>query len=174
MRAFISCQVPNSIAAYLSTLVPLLPKVPLSIPREFDLTLKFLGEVSETLLPEIQTRLSTIQFPAFQAQLSPIGFFSERIIRVVWAGVGPIDLFTDLHSIIDETLCPLFQKENRFLPHITLARVQHIHNRQAFLEHLSNIVINPISFSISRFSLMKSDLTAKGAFHTPLFDIALQ
>jgi RNA 2',3'-cyclic 3'-phosphodiesterase len=171
MRIFISPPLPKDLTDYLQTLVPLLPKAPFSTPLQYDLTVKFLGEVPDNLLPELHHRLSSVHFPPFQANLSRLRVFSEQIIRVVWVGVEPTRSLFDLHSQIDEALFPLFPKDDRFTPHITLGRIKHLHNQPAFLERLPNIHVEPFPFLVCTLSLFKSVLTSKGAIHTPLFEI---
>ncbi len=172
MRTFISCKLPNNLSDYLSTVTHLLPKADLSIPQQYDLTLKFLGNVPDDLIPEVCNRVSKLHFLPFQARLSILGVFSEEIIRVIWVGVEPANLFNDLHTQIDEALSPLFSKNDRFYPHITLARVQHVHNKKTFLERLANIPVEQMTFFLNSVVLMKSELTPKGAIHTPLFEIS--
>lgn len=171
MRAFLACPLPEEVISYLKTLIPLLPEASLIIPKQHDLTLKFLGNVPEEILPEVQKRLSTLHFEPFKASLSGLGVFSERRIRTVWVGIEPQKIFQDLHTQVDELLTPLFATDDRFLPHITLARVKALKDRKAFLKKLLGIPVEAISFSVDRLLFIKSELTSTGANHTPLFEI---
>jgi len=170
MRAFLSCPLPDKLIAYLKTLLPLLPNAKYIIPKQNDLTMKFLGSVSDSDIPKLVESLSSIRFSPFEAKLSKIGVFSEQTIRVVWVGVEPVKSFSDLHKLIDESLLPIFQADNRFLPHITLARVKGFDDRKAFLNRLLSIPVTPMPFVIDRLILMKSELTSTGAVHTPLYE----
>jgi 2'-5' RNA ligase len=158
MRIFLSCPLPEDITGYIQTLYPLLPKAVYTFPRQHDLTIKFLGNIDDSLLPEVIDRLSEVQFPPFEAHLSVLGVFSEHLIRVVWAGIEPIE----------EALSPLFPADGRFLPHITVARVKAVGNRTAFLAQLTKVPIMKVRFSVSYLTLIKSVQSSMGAVHTPI------
>jgi 2'-5' RNA ligase len=147
-----------------------LPEAKLIVPRQYDLTIKFLGKIPEEALPELQNRLSVIHFAPFKATITNLGVFSERMIRVVWVGLQPAEAFYNLHDLIDTALLPLFPPDERFVPHITLARVKSVKDRKAFLERLSHISVESLSFPIDRVILIKSELTSAGACHTPIFE----
>jgi RNA 2',3'-cyclic 3'-phosphodiesterase len=171
MRAFLSCTIPQKVSSYLDQLTTRLGNAKLTIPRQFDLTIKFLGEIPDSLLPEIQKTLSQIRFSPIEAHIGPIGVFSERIVRTVWVKVEPSDPLVALHTLVDEALLPLFPKDDRFTPHITLARVRGLKDRKAFLQSLSSIHVEPLSFRIDRLIFVQSSLTLEGAIHNPLFEI---
>jgi 2'-5' RNA ligase len=46
-------------------------------PENLHLTLKFLGEIQESKVHEIQKKLKEIKFKIFDASLGEIGFFSK-------------------------------------------------------------------------------------------------
>ncbi len=71
MRAFLSCHIPEEIIAYIKTRVPLLPtKSRFIIPKQHDLTMKFLGNVPDAIVPQLLERLSLIHLTPFKAQLT--------------------------------------------------------------------------------------------------------
>ena len=79
MRLFISCFIPEKISTYLRELSLLLPEGSLTIPqKQFDLTMRFIGEVPESHVAEIENLLKTVQAPSFEASLEKIGFFSKK------------------------------------------------------------------------------------------------
>lgn len=171
MRAFLCCNIPQELSDHLRQLSTHLGEAKLTIPKQFDLTIKFLGELSDDLLPKVQERLTQIRFSPFMAHIGPIGVFSERIVRIVWVSVEPKDPFLDLHKAVDQCLLPFFPPDDRFSPHITLARVRGLKDRKTFLQSLSNINVDPIAFRIDRLMFVQSKLTSEGAIHTPLFEI---
>lgn len=168
MRLFISCPLPKHICDYLTKLSSQLPSASLTVPKQFDLTVKFLGDVSENDLPSVVEALTKISFSSFTISLNGLGVFSENAIRVVWVGLVPHQPLFSLHHHIGEVLSYKFPKSNRFLPHLTLARVQKVKHPVAFRASLRAIKVEPLSFSIDRFSLIKSVLSSKGAIHTVL------
>ena len=56
------------------------------------------------------------------------------------------------------SLKKLFKSEDRFMSHITIARVKSVKDKKRFLEELKNIKLKKINFVIDKFSLMESVL----------------
>jgi RNA 2',3'-cyclic 3'-phosphodiesterase len=177
MRVFLSCHLSDRIASYIASLAEKvrslqfekeIPLATLTIPNQFDLTIKFFGEVNEEVESDICQRLESVHVPSFEVTLAPIQVFDPERIRIVWVGLSPKDSFCTLHTAVETALLPLFPPDNRFCPHITLARVKSVRNRKEFLEKLQSIEVDPLSFSIDKMTLFQSVTTQDGAQHTPL------
>lgn len=174
MRLFLSCNIPLKITTYLQSLaeqVSSLNTATVTIPKQFDLTMKFFGDVSETAIPELCHRLESIHISPFEVALEKIHVFDEERIRIVWVGVAPKEPLFSLHAAIEKALLPLFPQDDRFSPHITLARVKTVHNKKIFLEKLQSIEVEPLVFSIDQVILFQSTTTQNGAIHTALFTV---
>jgi 2'-5' RNA ligase len=165
MRLFISCPLPEKVCAYLHHLASHLPSATLTIPKQFDLTLKFLGEVSDDSVQKIIEAISSICFAPFTMTLGSLGSFSDRIVKVVWVGIVPCEPLMQLQSSIDRVLCQDFLPVEKFVPHITLARVRKIKDRATFLSQLHSMHVDTISWEVDRCSLTQSVLNSKGAQH---------
>ena len=140
----------------------------LNYARELHLTLKFLGEVKEEKIADIKEKLGKIKFSSFEAYIQNIGFFPpEGDIRVVWAGIEPKEKIIELQKKVEDSLKGLFTEDNRFLPHITLARVKTIENKKFFKDSLANIKLDKVKFRVDGFRLMKSTLLPSG----PVYEI---
>jgi 2'-5' RNA ligase len=170
MRLFVSCNVPQDVAGYVRTIAGKIQNARLSVPRNVDLTIKFLGDVPADRLEEIKKRLSKLEFRAFEAALDGIGLFSEDFIRVVWVGLKPAGGFVKLHEQADELLAHLFPKEKRFQPHITVARVKSVDDKPKFVESVKKIRIEPKRWLVDRLILFESRL-GPDAVHTPLLEV---
>ena len=170
VRLFISCNIPEELSDYLRDLALQLPETKQTIPQQFDLTIKFLGNVEENKLDEICQRLSTVTFHPFETSLEIVHVFSERFIKIVWVGLKEGEKFAHLHKKVEEALFPLFERDSRFQPHITIARIKSLKNKEAFLEALPKIQVKPIQFEIEKLILVESNLSAAGATHTPLHE----
>ena len=98
--------------------------------KKIHLTLKFLGDVSESNLPvlyEILRREAEKQ-AAFEIQVGGLGAFpSVNSPRVIWIGVeAPAELAALQHGIDVETARVGYAGEERdFSPHLTLGRIAH-------------------------------------------------
>jgi 2'-5' RNA ligase len=98
-------------------------------PEQMHLTLKFLGDVEEALLPGLVTALeaAAAEVPPFMFDTTSMGAFpSPARPRVVWLGVESTPGLYDLQEAVERELTPLgFPREKRrFHPHITLGRIR--------------------------------------------------
>lgn len=135
--------------------------------NQMHLTLKFLGSVQPEKVRDISAALIKIKIAPFSVHLGNIGVFpNEDHIKVIWVGLNPEKRILELQKGIDEGLKKLFKKERDFKPHITLARVKYIENKEDFISKLKNIKIEGKKVEINNFKLMKSTLTPQG----PVYD----
>ena len=173
MRLFIAFDVDSNITSILKKLQHSMNSSNrLSFPHSFHLTLKFLGEVSDDLLPKILSALSQIKFNSFDAQLSNMGVFPNKsFIRVVWVGLDPEDKIICLQSEIDSCLDQFgFKKDIKFHPHLTVARVKFLEDSLKFLDSIDALKFDKACFKVNSFKLYKSDLTQAGPVYTCLGD----
>ncbi len=162
---------PQEISGYIHLLAEKMPEANLSVPKNIDLTIKFLGDVPDAKVEEVRQRLSEMKFKPFRAMLNGIGVFTEEFIRVVWVGLTPSEKFEELHVMVDNVLDKLFPKEKRFQAHLTIARVKYVEDKQKFLDALKKIKVDPLTFEVNKLVLFKSQLSPKGATHEPLMEI---
>ena len=136
----------------------------------FHLTLKFLGEVQEDKINKIKERLNEIKFEKFSLTLSQIGVFpNENYIRVIWIGVNPKDRVIKLQENIENSLKEFdFKKDFEFHPHITLARVKFVKEKEKLVKNLKDIKIEEKTIEIKDFRLVKSTLKPEGPVYEDL------
>ncbi len=135
----------------------------------FHLTLKFLGEVDEANTERIMELLHNINSKKFSLTLSKLGMFpNENYIRVLWHGIERNDKLLHLQNEIDTVLLPLFKKDEKFHPHVTLARVKNIRNKYGFLEEYRNIQTETLKIEVTDFRLVRSTLTSEGPIYEDL------
>lgn len=169
MRLFIAIDLPDSIKDYLRGLLKKLPNAKLSKAHDFHLTLKFLGSCDPERRKRVEEELRNISFKPFDAKLGKLGTFGGSRPRVIWVGMEvPEWLLVSVHDIESRMTKLGFEKENRFAPHLTLARAKFIENPQKFAEELKKITIEPLQFHVEHFYLFESKLLPKGAIHTKL------
>lgn len=127
------------------------------------LTLKFLGDVENEKIPVIETALRNIECTKMAAQLSNVGIFTAgRMIKVVYIDVICPEL-TLIAKQIDNALIQWFEPERRpFAPHITLARVKDVHDRELLLGEINRFQVNKLEFIIDHFVIKQSILSAQG------------
>jgi len=173
MRAFIAIEMPEEVKKVFLEAQSKFDKdkAKLKITRDFHLTLKFLGEVDENKVEEIKKKLSEIKFDSFETSLTDIGVFpGEDYIRVIWIGLDDSKgKIKKLQQEIDEKLQKLgFKKDERFHPHVTLARVKFVEDKENFIKNLKEIKIKKETFQITELKLIKSTLTPEGPVYEDL------
>ncbi len=173
MRTFISIDIPEEIKGEIIKIQDKLPEFygKKIDPENLHLTLKFLGEVNEGKIDKIKRKLGEIDFNKFETEIDSIGIFSEKFIRIVWLHLKNCD---DLQSEINDKLEDLFEKEKRFMSHLTIARVKHIKNKKEFLEDLRKIEIPKIKFVVDNFRLKESVLLKEGPRYDTLGEYTLK
>lgn len=129
MRIFIALDIPGKIRSHMQEYLErgrsLAPEARWARPEGLHVTLKFIGEVSETKVQEIEAALASVKTAPFAVKFEGIGFFpSAKSPRVFWIGVeGGPDL-SRLAGTIDHATEKLgiAKEERAYSPHLTLAR----------------------------------------------------
>lgn len=129
MRLFVALDIDDDIRGritrYLDGLRDFAPEARWVRPESLHVTLKFIGEKSESEADKIKLALKSIDAPAIEMNFLGHGFFPEaRAPRVFWVGIQQDSQLTFLAKSIDEGLSPLKipKEEHAFNPHLTLAR----------------------------------------------------
>ncbi len=162
MRTFISIPLPEKIKDEIVKIQTRLPKFEgKSVEKEnLHLTLKFLGEISPDLVNNVKSSLSSIKFKPLKLVIGSVGTFSyQNNPRIVWLKVEGAH---DLQRKIDIALSDLFPKEERFMSHLTIARIKLVSNAGDFKKHLEKIEYNKLEFASRSFSLKESVLKHSG------------
>lgn len=170
MRLFIALDL-EPLHAYFQELQQLLPKeAKYNLNKHSHLTLQFLGEVPEEKVFKIKETLQEIYFEPITITLSEFGWFpSAKRVNVIWIGIKKPEPVIQLQQRIEEKLKPLgFASDKKFHPHITLARVKFVKNKQGFLAGLKQIKIEQHEMELKEFKLMHSVLKPDGPEYATL------
>jgi len=176
MRIFIAAELPEEVKEYLFSLQKeiggSLAKINWVHKKNIHLTLKFLGDVSESLVEDIKKRISMIRFKRFVVRTSGIGVFpSESFVRVVWVGLEPEGKIIELQQKVDEALLDMFHEEQKFQAHLTLGRVKFVKKKREFIERIKNLKVKPVEVEISEIKLIESELTKDGPVYKEIFSV---
>ena len=173
MRLFIAIGISEDIKEYMIKVQKQIDdknnKIRFANKNSIHLTLKFLGEVQPNKLEEIKNNLKKITMEPFSIVLDNIGVFpNESYIRVIWIGLKPEGPIIELQKDIDDNLEILFKKEKDFKPHLTLARVKYVEDKDDFINKLKNIEIENQKIDVDNFKLIKSTLSSEGPIYENL------
>lgn len=163
-RTFISVDIPEHIKNEITLIQSKLPqfKGKITEKQNLHLTLKFLGELSDNKINDVDEKLSSIRFDAFNAEINHLGVFSKEYIKIIWLNVDNCD---HLQQMVDECLSPDFEKEKRFMGHLTIARVKSLNKPKIFLKNLYSIPTDKIIFKVNKINLNESILSPKGPIY---------
>lgn len=103
--------------------------------QNYHLTLLFLGETDERLIPEIIELLDEVayDFDPFELTIENCGLFgSSYDPKVIWAGAQPAEILTEMHLRIVEVMKNIGYKPDRqnFIPHLTLGRIRRLSDKK--------------------------------------------
>ena len=178
LRCFVAIEVPQPIQGLLK---PVQTRLQSEIRRaswtkqgNFHLTLKFLGDVrpeTNDVVSEAVQNVANAQVP-FSIEFGGIGAFPNFTRpRVLWVGIKQgASAVSDLAKAVNLELKYLgFPTDNRFHPHLTLARLRAPMN----LKPLQNVLrqydaIDGAVVNVNEITLMRSQLHPNGAVYTPL------
>ena len=169
MRVFVAVPMPEEIREKLGALGKEIDQdgINLVMPQNMHLTLKFIGEVSDTM--DIEEKLKAVKFQKFECNVKKIGVFpNEKYIRVVWGGVEGVD---NLAKQVIETLQG-YGKQEQFSGHATIARVKIKIDIKEFLEKHKDEDIG--NFTVSKFEQIQSVLGKDGPEYATIATFAAE
>lgn len=176
VRTFIAVELPQRLIPEIERIESRLntPGIKLVEPGLVHITLKFLGEIDEDKVEPIISALSQINCKPFQARIKGVGVFPKQAyIKVIWLGAeGDFDT---LHKEVERVLSPFkFEKDSKFSPHATLARVKMLREKAVLLEKIKELEdIDLGTMNVDSICLKKSTLTPKGPIYETLREIRL-
>lgn len=168
MRLFVAIEVPEGIRMKLGALGASIRQdgvVPVGA-ENMHITLQFIGETEKS--DEIAAKLAQVRFKAFDCVVADVGVFpNPEYIKVVWAGIQSQNGLEGLAQAVSGSLKGL-GKDERFSPHITIARVRRKMDLSRFLKENERQAFG--SFRVSSFRLMRSELGPGGPKYTMIED----
>jgi 2'-5' RNA ligase len=183
VRTFIAFDTPSEIKEEIckiqSTLKEQRAEVRWESRNKFHVTIKFLGEVEENILPSVISAVKTItaQYHPFPVIYENVGAFpSKNRPRVLWVGCSNTDQqLIRMKDQLDQALKPYgFDIEDRqFHPHVTLGRVKLPSGLKNLIQTLENVTFEPRQVSIADILVVKSILKPGGSEYSTLATIHL-
>ncbi|HYR30142.1 MAG TPA: RNA 2',3'-cyclic phosphodiesterase [Thermoanaerobaculia bacterium] len=177
MRLFIASSFPPEVIGDLNDRVtrlkPRLPAASWVRPEAQHVTYAFLGEQQGSIIDKIDEplRAALAKLAPFEANLLACGFFpNNRHARVGWAGLEPESKFVDVANVVRDVVTKqgVALDGGDFKPHLTLLRVRDPWppaSIELFCKSLKDY--KSATFTVDSIILYSSQLSPKGAIHTP-------
>ncbi len=175
-RAFIAVEVPvsNELEQFSSAVKD--TKAPLKMVNlaKVHITLKFLGDIDESLVPDIEKviKYAVSGIQPFTMNLKGTGAFPNlNRISVIWAGMENAEALGEIARKIDSGLKPLGLKpeKRKFSPHVTVARVKSSKNKDRLVDTINEFQNTEFGeVPVNKIILKKSVLTPQGPIYSDI------
>lgn len=127
IRLFAALDLPEDVRDRLAMIAGGVPGARWTPPENMHLTLRFVGDVDETVFADVAAALSRVEAPAFDLAIEGVGNFARgRMPTMLWAGVAKSPALDLLQGRVDQAVtgAGLPPDARRFSPHVTLARLK--------------------------------------------------
>jgi RNA 2',3'-cyclic 3'-phosphodiesterase len=163
-RLFTAIEIPTEVGHSLSTLRGGLPGARWIDPENYHLTLRFIGDIDDTLAQEIAYMLENVKRTPFELRLDGLSSFGGRKPRAVVAPAAPIQALFDLQSEQERLMqrVGLEPEGRKYTPHVTLARLRDSSSREVADYLSARQPFRSKPFRISRFVLYSSRSSVGG------------
>ncbi len=183
IRCFIAINLPDRVTRSIADLIAELRKTGVDVAwvqaEKIHLTLKFLGNTDDSMIPEIKERISKklSHYNAFCIKIVGTGCFpSEKRPRVIWIGIERSAFLNSIQKAMDTVFEQLgFAAEDRpFSPHLTVGRVRSQKGITAMLRRFAEFRTTDFGIvEVKGIHIMKSELKPAGAEYTCIAEIPI-
>jgi 2'-5' RNA ligase len=183
IRCFIAVNLTEEVRKSLADVISELRKSRADVkwipPGNIHLTLKFLGNTDDSLVPAISESLSKklSHYKPFYIKIADVGCFpSEKHPRVIWIGMEGADELKEIQKDVDAEISTFgFAPDDRpFSPHLTIGRVRSARNLTELMKYFEGFKAADFgTIAIRDIHIMKSDLKPAGAEYSSLAEIPL-
>ena len=163
-RLFTGLEIPPAIGEALAMLRGGLPGARWIDPENYHLTLRFIGDVDDSVAHEVVSMLGRVRRKPFDLHFEGLTSFGGRKPRAVVAAVAPAQALLETQAEQERLMqrIGLEPEGRKYMPHVTLARLRESSSR-AVAEYLSTRgYFRTSSFRISRFVLFSSRASVGG------------
>lgn len=175
IRLFTALSVPREFASILSDM----PRAGLdggkwTHPRDFHVTIRFLGDVEEDRLEDVRAALSRVRHAPFHVEARGLSLFENRRQSILHVPVLSTRKMESLCADVTDALVPLgFDFGARpFVPHITLARLKNVKGVDDYIRRHGSVLAT--QWEAEEFCLMRSAAPdEKGSRYSMLYTYTL-
>lgn len=157
-RLFTGIPIPQDISDKLDWLREPLPGASWVKKENFHISLRFVGDIDNTLAQEFSHELARIDQDIFEVRPEGLGVFGGNDPKVLWAGLAPSEPLEALARAHERAArsAGLLPERRSFKAHITLARLTHpqIEALTQILSRKGDVKFRP--FVVEKFVLFSS------------------
>jgi len=148
-------------------------------PQNIHITIRFLGDITPTMIEKVFEEIKQIKFAPFKVQLKGLGAFpNPNYARVIWTGIAAgADQLKSVFSQLEPRLRLLgFTPDSKgFNPHLTIARIRSGRNKA----QLAQLITERAAYEFGDVNakclrIKKSDLTPRGPLYSTLKEFCPQ
>jgi 2'-5' RNA ligase len=163
-RLFTGLEIPPEIAQQLSMLRGGLPGARWIDPANYHVTLRFIGDVDDSVAREVASLLGRVRRNSFELRLDGVTSFGGKKPRAVVATMGSSSALMEAQAEQERMMqrIGLAPEGRKYIPHVTLARLRDASSRDV-AEYLSaRGLFRTPAFQVSRFVLFSSRASVGG------------
>ena len=162
-RLFTALEIPADVGQSLALLRGGLPGARWVAPENYHLSLRFIGDIDDTLAREIAAMLGRVRRPGFELQIDGLTSFGGNKPRAVVAAVPAVPELVDLQADHERLMQRVgLEAERKYRPHVTLARLRDTSSRQVADYLSTRQPFRSTPFPVSRFVLYSSRAAVGG------------
>lgn len=163
-RIFTGLEIPPHVRESLAMLRGGLPGARWIDAENYHVTLRFIGDVDDTVAHEVASMLGRVRRAPFELRLEQLSAFGGRKPRAVVMAVAPTPELTELQSEHERLMqrVGLEPEGRKYTPHVTLARLRDSSSRQVADYLASRAMVGSLPFEVSRFVLFSSRASVGG------------
>jgi 2'-5' RNA ligase len=144
-RLFTGLEIPSDVGQSLAPLRGGLPGARWVDPENYHVTLRFIGDVDDSIAREVASMLGRVRREAFELRVDDLKSFGGRKPRAIVAALGGLE-----------------PEGRKFTPHVTLARLRDSTSRQVADYLAVRAPFRSPLFKVSRFVLFSSRSSVGG------------
>jgi RNA 2',3'-cyclic 3'-phosphodiesterase len=164
LRLFTGLEIPTDIGQSLSLLRGGLPGARWIDPENYHVTLRFIGDVDDTIAREIASMLERVRREPFEMRVEDLISFGGRKPRAIVATLGSARALMELQAEHERLMqrVGLEPEGRKYVPHVTLARLRDSSSRQVADYLALRAPFRSPPFAVSRFVLFSSRASVGG------------
>jgi 2'-5' RNA ligase len=163
-RLFTGIEVPKQIADHLSLIRGGIHGARWIDPENYHVTLRFLADIDDATASEVDSLLARVHRAPLEVKLDGLSSFGGNKPRAIIATVAPSAPLMEMQAEQERMMqrLGLPHEGRKYTPHVTLARLRDVSNREVADFLASRLYFAPLTFTASRFVLYSSRASTGG------------